>query len=424
MLTGRKLDHVLKELYGADHLQLNWNRYLDLLQEASQQQTSSNLEPFVVSVPGRTELGGNHTDHNHGRVLAASINHDCVGLIYPSPDTTITIHSTAIERDIVVDLSELDPIATETGLPEGLVRGVAAAWCREHSLRSGFTAYLDNTIPIGGGLSSSAAFGTLIGAALSQANGVAIDRTRLAHYAHQAENRYFGKPCGLMDQLSCSLGGLIAIDFKNPREPIAEQIHVDLTRFGYRLLLIDTGSSHAELTGYYAAIPEEMKLVTDRLHVDCGRELSLETLLEKLPEIRRETGDRPLLRMLHFLMEDDRAARQAELLRNGRFHEFLDLVRKSGDSSWRLLQNCLTESTKEQPVALGIVLCQTICPNAVARIHGGGFAGTIQVWVPEEDYARLTAAIKKIFGRKAVLDISIGRPGITIIGGWDKLWPR
>jgi len=413
-LASGAFDKQLRELYGADEIESQKNRYLKLLDAA---RLPANTTPFFVSVPGRTELGGNHTDHNHGRVLAAAINRDCVGLVVPSAYRNINISSEAAGEDIRIDLARLDPRYGEQGRAQALVRGVAASWMREHRWGTGFNAVLDNQIPVGGGLSSSAAFGALVGAALSQANGQQLERKQLARFAHEAENRYFGKPCGLMDQLSCSLGGVLAIDFANPQEPHEEKIAIDLARFGYRLLLIDTGSSHAALTADYAAIPKEMRLVASKLGVACGREISLETLLARLPEIREATGDRPLLRMLHFLREDQRATSQAEALRRGDFAEFLRLTAESGDSSWRLLQNCLTSDSKNQPVALGIVLSQIFCPQAVARVHGGGFAGTIQVWVPEQQLTQFTEQMEHVFGAGSIIDVAIGRPGITIIGG-------
>ena len=412
-LASGKLDRELTILYGSDELDHHRKRYLDLLDKTAPPPDAS---PFYVSVPGRTELGGNHTDHNHGRVLAAAINRDCVGLIYPIAEKTVSLHSAAMEEEITVDLHSLEPVEAEQGSARSLVRGVAAAWSRKHTVKRGFTARLDNRIPIGGGLSSSAAFGLLVGAALSQANDVPMDRQQLAHFAHEAENRYFGKPCGLMDQLSCSIGGLLAIDFHKLQEPLVEQIPAEFEKFGYRLLLIDTGSSHAELTSHYAAIPQEMKLVAEQLGVAYGRDISTDALLARLPELRGAVADRAILRMLHFLLEDQRAARQSECLKLGKFEEFLELVRQSADSSWRLLQNCQTGDAREQPVALGIVLSQIFCPQVVARVHGGGFAGAIQVWVPAQELDSFNRQMEKVFGTGCVVEISIGRPGITIIG--------
>ena len=274
----------------------------------------------------------------------------------------------------------------------------------------------------GTGLSSSAAFSVLIGTIFSALFDLKPpDPVQLARDGRFAENLYFGKPCGLMDQLASAVGATLGIDFKDPDNPAITQLDREVERFGYKLLIVDTGTSHADLSADYATVTEEIGRAVEVLGADVARGLTNESVLEHITEIRRRAGDRPLLRLLHFINEDQRAAEQLTALKTGDFSRFLELVEDSGDSSCRFLQNCSSSRNhSEQGILLGMALTRTFFPEAVCRVHGGGFAGTVQTYVPRDQFNDYQLILNRVFGEGAVLPVLIGRPGCCIFteDGW------
>ncbi|MFV0437043.1 MAG: galactokinase [Desulfopila sp.] len=368
---------------------------------------------LLVSAPGRTELAGNHTDHQHGNVLAAAVDLDCVAAISPNRQPLVELVSAGIAEPIVVSLDDLSPRPDERGKPAALVRGMAAMIAAEIGSISGFRGAVHSTCPSGAGLSTSAAFSVLIGTAFTLLGADrSISAERLARMAQEAENRYFGKPCGLMDQMSSAVGGILAIDFHQPEQPLLQPLPLTVTLAGYSLVVVDTGGDHTSLTAEYAAIPEEMRAAARVLGHDSGRGVTRDELLATLPAIRRQAGDRAALRLLHFVEEDLRAQRMRRALAAGDIRSYLALVRASGKSSCMLLQNCANPgNTREQGILLGLAVSERFCPEAVARVHGGGFAGTIQAYVPHRDLRQYSQEMSGIFGEKAVIPLRIGRPG-------------
>ncbi len=364
-----------------------------------------------ASAPGRTELAGNHTDHNRGRVLAAAVDVDAVAAVARRDDGRIVLRSEGFDGAFEVDLrAGLAPLPAERGTTTALVRGVAAALEALGSQIGGFDAWVASDVPTGSGLSSSAAIEVLLGTILNGLyNRGHIAPELLARAGQEAENRHFGKPCGLMDQMASALGGVVTIDFADPAAPRAVQVPLRLSELGHRLAVVDTGGSHADLTDDYAAIPSEMRAVARHFGQDALRGLSAADLLARAPAIRRALGDRALLRALHFVWEDARVAEQVAALQRGDFGAFLALVRASGASSMRWLQNVVPAgATTDQGMALALAVTEDFLQGRGAcRVHGGGFAGAIQVWLPEGCEAAYEAVLAPIFGPACVRLLSI-----------------
>lgn len=416
-------DAALTTLYGKPALPFQRNRYDKLLTSA--EDLLSGTSVFLASAPGRTELGGNHTDHNNGRVLASAVDLDCIGVITPSEDGLVTVYSADHPEIIRVDLDHLAPVTSEQGSPEALIRGIGAARKADARAVQGFSAVVHSTCKAGSGLSSSAAFSVLIGGIFATLNGDPLNPLTLARDGQFAENKFFNKPCGLMDQLSSAAGYTLGIDFEDPENPEITRIETDFDVWGYRLLIIDTGSSHSNLTAEYAAVPEEIGLATGVLGRLKARGLTIEEVLEKVTEIRAQAGDRALLRLLHFISEDQRAADQSSALQKGDHDRFLELVKASGDSSCRLLQNCSSAlNSEEQGVLLALALTTTLFPTAVCRVHGGGFAGTVQTYVPNDKFDDYQLLMERVFGERSVIPVVIGRPGFCYCAANGWVFPQ
>lgn len=415
-ISKGKHDPHFSSLYGIDAISLQKDRYLRLLELIEKEKPNS--EVIFVSAPGRTELAGNHTDHNHGCVLAAAVDLDCVGALTPTQDMEIILHSEEYPSPIHVDLQDLTPQTEERGKPEALVRGVAASFHKLTGKLCGFYGRVNSTCQPGTGLSSSAAFSVLVGATLNVfCHDNVLSAESLAIMAQQAENDFFGKPCGLMDQMASSVGKTTFIDFHQPDEPRIRQIETSLQDSGYQLAIIDTGGSHIGLTPEYASIPDEMKAASAVLQKPYARDISLEEFLPNVKKIRAEVGDRATLRLLHFIEENVRARVMADHLRQRDFNQYLKCVEDSGLSSLALLQNCASAtSSKEQGILMALAMSKRICNRAISRVHGGGFAGTIQSYVPLEDYAQYENNMEQIFGSGSVKPVLTGRPGVVCIG--------
>ena len=365
------------------------------------------------SAPGRTEIGGNHTDHQRGRVLAAAVNLDTRAAVRVNGTGTIRILSKGYPM-CSVSLDDLTPRADEINTTPALIRGVAARFRELGCDVSGFDAYCESTVLPGSGLSSSAAYEVLIGTIL---NGLFFDnrvsQPEIAQIGQYAENVFFGKPCGLMDQTASSVGGVVAIDFADPAVPVVEKIDFDFTAAGHALCIIDSGADHADLTEEYAAIPGELKRVCQFFGKDVLREIPEADFLGALPQLRHQVPDRAILRAVHFYQENSRVQRQAQALRDGDFDAFLRLVSESGRSSWMYLQNITpTGATEHQDVAVALALCDTLLRGRGAfRVHGGGFAGTVQAFVPLEMLDSFKEGMEQVLGEGKCHVLSIRSEG-------------
>ena len=345
-----------------------------------------SIPKALFSAPGRTELGGNHTDHQHGRVLAASVDLDILAAVSPNRSGILRVQSEGYPL-IEVDLAELTPKAEEANTSAALIRGVAARMadlgCPLDG--AGLDAYIISNVPGGSGLSSSAAFEVLIGSVLNELfwSGKA-SAAEIAQIGQYAENVFFGKPCGLMDQTASSVGGVVAIDFADPAHPAVEQVAMDLAAHGHALCILDSGAGHADLTDEYAAVTNELKAVCRYFGKEVLREIPETDFLAALPQVRAAVGDRAVLRAMHVYNENRRAAEEAEALKQGDFDAFLRLVRQSGRSSALYLQNVVPAGqTAHQELLLTIALCeQILAGQGAVRVHGGGFGGTAQAFVP------------------------------------------
>jgi galactokinase len=319
----------------------------------------------------------------------------------------VRILSEGWDEPIVVDLASLDPKAGEEGRTEALVRGVARGMADRGIGPKGFEARIHSTVLPGSGLSSSAAIEVLLGTIFADLAGARLDSVEIAKIGQAAENRFFGKPCGLMDQTASAVGGIVSIDFAKPEKPRVERLDFDFEAAGLCLAVVNTGGSHADLTADYASIPAEMQAVARFLGCEYLRQVSPSDILAKGPEIRRACGDRAMLRALHFTGENARVPEMAEALRSGDIKAYLKLVKKSGDSSWKLLQNLYPPANPaEQGLPLGVALSSDFLgKKGAARVHGGGFAGTIQAYVPKDSFGEWKALMEAWFGPQSVIPI-------------------
>ena len=338
----------------------------------------------LCSAPGRTEIGGNHTDHQHGQVLAAAVDVDFLACAAPNGTNTIRFQSQGWPL-VEVALDTLEPVEEEKESTAALVRGMAAQAIRQGYPVSGFDVYALSDVLPGSGLSSSAACEVLLGVIENHLFcGDELDPVTIAQMGQRAENEYFGKPSGLMDQTASSVGGAVAIDFADPAAPVVRPLAVDLTAQGYALCIIDSGASHADLTGEYAAVPQEMRAVAAFFGKEVLREVSERQVLDQLPALRAQVGDRAVLRALHFFADDARVEGEADALARKDMDAFLALVKESGRSSWELLQNITPAgAVGEQAMAVALAVAErALKGRGACRVHGGGFAGTIQAFVP------------------------------------------
>lgn len=402
----------LEELYkqDADNQRM---RYEQIAQGFQEQYGSRDGLQFF-SAPGRTEIGGNHTDHNHGRVLAAGINLDIVAAARRTDDGKVQLKSMEYPKVDCVDLTDLEHRIEEEGSSAALIKGVCAR-CRELGYEvGGFEAYTMTQVLKGSGLSSSAAFEVVVVTIINHLyNNGKIDDVTVAAISQYAENVYFGKPSGLMDQMASSVGSVIAIDFEDNKNPKIEKIDFDLEDYGHALCIVDTGGNHADLTEDYAAITVEMKAVANFFGKDYLRELNKEEFMQNIPALRIKAGDRAILRSLHFFEDDMRAAKEAEALKRGDFSEFCSLVNSSGLSSEAKLQNIFSiKSPNEQGLSLALALTRMVLNGRGAcRVHGGGFAGTIQAFVPLDILEAYKMEMERVFGENSCYVLSFRNSG-------------
>lgn len=365
----------------------------------------------VFSVPGRTEIIGNHTDHNHGKVMAGAINRDILAIVSKNDDNVIRFCSEGYSKDQINISDVTSPEKFRKFTSRALVAGMVNAFIEAGHAVGGYDAYSCTEVLKGSGLSSSAAFEVMIGNILNHLyNDGKVDNKEIAKYAQYSENVYFGKPCGLMDQMACAVGGFVYIDFEDNKNPIVESVDLSLSDAGYSLCIVNTGGSHAGLNEDYASVPAEMKAVAAYLGKDVLRGLTEEDILRAVPMLRKRSGDRAILRAIHFVRENDRVEQALKALKNKDLQEFYKIILASGRSSYQYLQNVYTNHNPfEQGISLALCVADGFLSgkDGAFRVHGGGFAGTIQAFVRKEDLDGFVSKMNAVFGEGAAMPLNV-----------------
>ena len=408
-LSDASVQKKLEMLYG-DAVAARTERIVELT-DTFEKTYGEGRDISVYSVPGRSELSGNHTDHNHGRVIAASIDLDIIAVAAKRDDGIIRIKSAGFPEDVVDISLYTEPDESRFGSSASLIAGMCAGFKSKGYRIGGFDACTTSNVLKGSGLSSSAAFEDMVGNILNHLyNNGEVDNVEIAKLAQFSENKFFGKPCGLMDQVACAAGGIVAIDFCDPTAPVIEKLDFDITAAGYRLCIVDTGGNHADLTPDYAAVPAEMKAIARKMGKEVLREVKEADVLAKTKELRAEFGDRAVLRALHFFAENRRVKEQSDALRAGDLRRYFEGVIASGRSSFCYLQNVYTSvNVAEQGLSLALNLAERYLSNlgGAYRVHGGGFAGTIQAYVPAGEVEGFCTLMDSVFGEGASIPLCI-----------------
>jgi len=405
-------DPIFLTLYAQEEAHFHRQRWMKVIDDHEKRIGLSDVRLF--SSPGRTELSGNHTDHNRGRVLAAGIHLDTIAAVTQSAEDSAQAMIVELLSEgypeVRVNLAELEKVEGERGHTDAIIRGIAASIVRRKGRIGGFRATTASRVLKGSGLSSSATLEILVGSVFNELfNDGRFTPMELAVMGQEAENDYFGKPCGLMDQIACSMAGVVSIDFVDPSSPLIEPISTNFAAAGYTLTVVNPGGDHAELTSDYAAIPEEMKAVAGALGVEALRDVDEKRFLKSIPSLRAIAGDRALLRSLHFFGENARVAEMTKSLKAGDIESYLDGVRRSGDSSFRFLQNVYSpRHLSDQALTLALALTEKFLQGKGAcRVHGGGFAGTIQVFVPTERFDDYVKCMEGYFSKGSIVPLSL-----------------
>ncbi|MFI3256954.1 MAG: galactokinase family protein [Spirochaetales bacterium] len=394
---------LFAELYGTnqDVIESHIARYTKLATEwESYYKTKADLRFF--SSPGRSEIGGNHTDHNLGKVLAASIQLDCIAAVALSGDDIIRVHDITYNKDFSIDTADTQRIPDETSSP-ALIRGIVQGFNNAGYKIGGFNACFTSDVIPSAGVSSSAAFEMIICLILDKLfNGGTIPVEKYASVGQFSENHYWDKASGLLDQMACAVGGLVAMDFKNPTDPIVEKIAFDFAKQNYSLMIVNTGKGHADLSKEYSSIPNEMKDVAAQLGQTTLRGLDYADVIANLPKIRKNCGDRAVMRAFHFIEENNRVDDEVAALKENDFQKFLSLIADSGNSSWKWLQNTyVIDLPQEQSIPVCLALSERFIREkgvGACRIHGGGFAGVIQTFIPDSLREEYTDYMEKALG--------------------------
>lgn len=393
-------DENLKAVYVTDKaVEEQKPRYVETLNDFGEL-FGYDREVNIMSAPGRTEVCGNHTDHNNGKVLAASINLDAIAVVSKNDDNIIRVKSKGHKMN-VVDLDDLIPNEANFGSSTTLVQGVAATIKNLGYTVAGFDACTTSDVMGGSGLSSSAAFEVLLGSILSYMfNDGKISPVEIAKVAQYSENVFFGKPCGLLDQMASAVGTFVTIDFKSTKDPVIKKIDFDFSKSGHSLCIVDTHGNHSDLTDDYAAVRAEMESVAQALGKNVLREVSYEEFFAALPELTGRVNDRAILRAIHFFNENKRVEKAVECLENNDFEGFKQVIIDSGRSSFMLNQNVYTpKNPTEQKLSLALAISKELLDGKGAwRVHGGGFAGTIQAFVPNDMLDEYKKTIEGVFG--------------------------
>lgn len=391
-------DSVIKKLYPNKDISDRRNRLVALAENFLA--LYGDLDAILFSVPGRTELSGNHTDHNNGRVLAASVDIDIVSVAAKTNDSVVKIKSEGYRED-TVDITDPSPEKVRKGSSSAIIAGIADYLNKHGYASGGFCAYTTSDVMTGSGLSSSAAFEVMCARIFSEFyNNGKISSMELAKAGKYSENEYFGKPCGLMDQAACASGGCLWMDFENNTDPITEKIEFDIAKYGYSLCIVNTGGNHADLTDDYASVPAEMHQIAALMGKPTLRFCDEEDFMGRISYMRSIVGDRAIMRAMHFFAENKRVDIQKEALKNGDLDTYLQLVSASGNSSFKFLQNVYTnKNVSEQGISLALAITERF--GSVCRVHGGGFAGTVQAYVKTENVPAYRKAIESVFGEGA-----------------------
>ena len=405
-------DNLFLDIYvDEDKISYQKQRYVNAIESYIEEFGEDDVE--IYSAPGRSEVGGNHTDHQHGEILAASINLDAIGIVKKTDDMKVSILSKGYTLT-TISLENLDMQEEEKETTIALIKGVVAGLANRGYKIGGFKAYITSDVLIGAGLSSSAAYETLIGNIVSGLyNNMSASAEEIAIIGQFAENVYFGKPCGLMDQMACSVGNMVHVDFADINNPKVEKVTFDLNKYGYSLCITDTKGSHADLTADYAAVPEEMKKVAAFFGKEVLLGLTVDDILENIVKVREQVGDRGVLRALHFIRENERVQKEVSYLSDEDIEGFLKTVVASGNSSYKYLQNVYSNAdVQHQNVSLALAISEDFLgDNGVSRVHGGGFAGTIQAFVKNDIVIEYQKIMDKVFGQGACSVLKIRKYG-------------
>ena len=412
------IDSVLTHIYGEAAVAAQKARYSAAIDEFAAIY-GADRDVTLYSVAGRSELSGNHTDHNHGCVVAASIDLDIIAVASRREDSVIRIKSEGFPEDAVDFVAYNAPVEAKFGSSESIIAGMVQGFLKDGYKVGGFDAYTTSNVLKGSGLSSSAAFEDMVGNILNYLyNEGTVDNVEIAKLAQYSENVFFGKPCGLMDQVACAVGGIVAIDFNDPKAPIINKVDFDISGAGYNLCIVNTGGNHADLTDDYASVPAEMKAAAAYFGKKVLREVDENEFIAAIPALRESVGDRAILRALHFFAENKRVAKQREALMGGDLDAFFAEVLASGKSSFCYLQNVYTtKNLSEQGLSLALCLAEKYLSDKKSawRVHGGGFAGTIQAYVPMADVEGFKALMDSVFGEGKCIVLRIRPEGAVRI---------
>ena len=409
MLESEKSRKLMAALYGESAVEANIERYQNLVKSFQKKFAEEDITLF--SSPGRTEISGNHTDHNHGKVLAGSINLDCVGVAAKNNSSKVHIISETFNQSFIIDLNDLSPSDKKAGTID-LVKGLLQGFKESGYEVGGFNAYITSNVISAAGVSSSASFEMLLCSILNTFfNEGRMDTVAYAHIGKYSENVYWDKASGLLDQMACAVGGLITIDFMEPASPVVEKIDFDFSSQNHSLIIVNTGKGHADLSADYSSVPIEMKKVAEFFGKEVCAQITEEEVIEHLAEVRAYAGDRSVLRALHFFEENKRVEAEVKALKEGRFTDFLMNITASGNSSWKWLQNCFTNSAyQEQGITVALALTELFIAEkqrGACRVHGGGFAGVIMAMLPNDLVDEYVAYIEKALGEGNAYRMSI-----------------
>ncbi len=417
LLDSASIHELMAKLYGEENVGKNVKRYKDLVQKFEREFGDKEIKMFTS--PGRTEISGNHTDHNHGKVLAGSINLDCVGAAAKNDNNKVNIVSETFDQKFSIDLADLAPSSKMAGTID-LVKGLLKGFQEMGYKIGGFDAYITSNVISAAGVSSSAAFEMLLCSILNVFfNDSKMDVVAYAHIGKYSENHYWNKSSGLLDQMACAVGGLITIDFYDPQNPKVEQIPFDFGSQNHSLIIVNTGKGHADLSADYSSIPNEMKKVAEYFGKEVCAQVKEEDVIENLAKVRAFAGDRSVMRALHFFEENKQVEREVAALKENRFNEFLAGITASGNSSWKWLQNCYTTSNvQEQGISIALALTELFIAEkkrGACRIHGGGFAGVIMAMLPNDLVDEYVEYIEKALGKGNAYKMSIRPYGAVCI---------
>jgi len=416
-LKAGNLDGRLNKIYGGNTEHYR-KKYITAIEEF-EKIYGKGLDIELFSVPGRSEISGNHTDHNRGKVLAAAVTVDIIAVASKNNEEICRLQSAGYSMDVVKISESAAPKESQKFKSSGLIAGICAGFEKWGFKTGGFNAYTTSTVLKGSGLSSSAAFEVMVGNILNHFyNDGKIENAVIAQISQFSENVYFGKPCGLMDQTACAVGGFVSIDFEDTSKPVIKPVDFDLSGAGYSICIVDTGGNHADLNEDYASVPAEMKKIAAYFGRDALRGITAEEIIQNIPLLRRAAGDRAILRALHFVAENKRVEVQTKALEAGDIEEFFRGVDASGNSSYKYLQNVYTtKNVEEQGLSLALCVTENITKGTGShfRVHGGGFAGTIQAFIPHKYVENYKKVMDSVFGEGACLVLKVRPDGAVKI---------